>query len=100
MTAVKARLVTIIAPTGARDRIVEALAKFGARGYSISRVEGHGAHGDHRRGLIESGNLAFLVVVSEPRSLEILAWVEAELVPLDAAIAFASDVLAVPGGHF
>lgn len=100
MAPVNAKIVTVVTGAAARPRVVEALEAMGARGFTVSRVEGHGAHGDRKTGFFDDENVAFSVVVPEPLALRILEWVETDLAPREPSIAYAADVLAVPAGHF
>jgi nitrogen regulatory protein PII len=95
-----AKLVTIIAPHHARERILDALHALGARGFSLSHVEGFGAHGHRDSGVADAKNLAVMVVAGDALARKILTWVEEELIPIHAAIAYSADVIAVPGGYF
>jgi nitrogen regulatory protein P-II 2 len=95
-----AKLVTIIAPYHARERVLDAIRDLGARGFSVGHVEGAGAHGHRDSGFTDTKNLVITVVASEALARKILTWVEEELTPVHAAIAYSADVLAVPGEHF
>jgi hypothetical protein len=96
----RAKLVTIIAPYLAREPVLDGIRALGARGFSLGHVEGFGTHGHRTSGFADAKNLAVMVIVSEDLAGEILAWVERELTPVHAVIAYAADVVAVPGERF
>jgi nitrogen regulatory protein PII len=100
MPAVHAKLVTIVTRRSAKQRVIDALDRLGVRGFSAADVEGRGVHGQVAATLFEEENVAFSIVVSAAIAEQLLDWVERDLVPHDPAIAYAGDVLAVPGGHF
>ena len=100
MAPAPAKLVTIVTPFSARQRVVDVLTELGVRGYTAASVEGHGVHGDRVSSLFEHENVAFTIVVSGAIAAKLLAWVEDELAPTDPSIAYCADVVAVPAGHF
>ena len=100
MPAVQAKLVTIITVYSARQRVVDALAALGLRGFSVHSVEGHGAHGQRVDTFFEKENLAFNIVTSAELAAKLLEWVERDLLRHDPSIAYCADVTAVPAGHF
>ncbi len=100
MPAVRVRMVTIISRQIAEERIVEALARLGAHGFTAIRASGHGHHGPLDAGFASSGNEVFQVLASAATAERILAWVEGELSDVHPAIAYAIDVDAVPGDRF
>ncbi len=95
MPPVTAKVVTIITVFEARERVLEALTTLGVRGFSTYNVEGTGVHGEKRTGLVETENLVFVILASEPLSDRVLAWVEEHLLPRYPGIAYSTDVSAV-----
>jgi nitrogen regulatory protein PII len=95
MPAERAKLVTIISGEENHSRIATAVTSFGARGFTFHKVAGHGTHGTRPAGFFDSSNETFSVVVTEEIANRILDWVEKELVPSAAVIAYCQDVLAI-----
>lgn len=93
------KLVTIIAASFARDRLLEILRSLGVQHFTSSSVDGHGKHGTHRNGLFDTANIRIETLVESTVADAILdrAAVEAESAEM---VAFAYDVVAVPRAHF
>jgi hypothetical protein len=100
VAAIKAKLITIIADSAARELITVALTSMDVRGYSLGHVEGMGKHGHRASGITDTKNLVFMIVVRELVADEIMAWFETELAPNYASIAYTSDVTAAPADRF
>ena len=93
----KLKVVTIITTLDARERLLNAFAKLGVRGFSASHVEGMGRHGERRSGLTGTKNILYTVVATEPLSARLLAWVEEGLLPEFPSIAYSTDAVAIAG---
>jgi len=90
-----AKVVTLITVFDAHDLVLKAFSDLNVRGYTATHVEGVGAHGQKRTGLVEAQNLSYVIVASEALAARLLAWVDDELLPRYAAIAFSTDAVAV-----
>lgn len=95
----KAKLVTIVAPSEARDSLTQALESLGASAYTLVKADGHGRHGHRRYGVLDSANVLIQTVVPSAIAQNILAHVVAQYAGR-AVIAYAMDVDAVPKEHF
>lgn len=95
----RARLVTVIAPAEMVERVQSLVRQLGATGYTMASVDGFGQHGVRRHALLDAGNIRLEAVVTSAIATRILLHVETEFAGMPI-IAFASDVDAVPRGHF
>lgn len=100
MAGVPAKLVTLIVVYQAQTVVQARLRALGVVGYSESSVEGHGATGDRRAGLIDAANIQFTIVTSDAIASQILDWVERDLSTHHPSIAYVTDVLAAPASRF
>ena len=83
--------VTIVAESLVQDRLLQALATCGARGWTVTMADGHGpsAHGVSG---IEGGNARIETLVSGEVAALIWAMLEADFFPHYAVTAWAYDV--------
>jgi nitrogen regulatory protein PII len=96
----KLKLVTVIATSELEDRLMAALRKAGASGYTISGVsEGGGSHGPRHRGMFDTGNVRIEMLVSAEVARKMLEVIVAGY-PGMSVVAFAQDVEAVPRKNF
>ena len=95
----KVKLVTIITPFVLEERIAEELIQLGATGFSTSKLNGHGAHGPRKYGIIDGANIRIEVIVHAELAQEILSQLGTRY-PKDALVAYSMDVEAIPPGHF
>jgi hypothetical protein len=100
MAAVPTKVVVIVTVPSCRQRVGDTLDALGVRGFSVSRVEGRGVHGDRISGFFDEENLSFTVVTSAAIAPQILHWVEGTLAREEPSIAYSFDAMAVPPGHF
>ena len=96
---VKAKLVTIVAPSEARDSLTQALETLGASAYTLVKADGHGRHGHRRYGILDGANVLIETVVTAAVAQKILEHVVARYAGR-AVIAYTMDVEAVPKEHF
>jgi nitrogen regulatory protein PII len=92
-------LVTVIAPSELAGRVEELVRDLGATGYTVANVNGFGQHGFRRHALLDAGNVRLEAIVTSEIATRILIHVDTEYTGMPI-IAFASDVDAVPRGHF
>ncbi len=92
------KLVTIVASSEMRDRLEAQVVRLGAKGFTTLGTDGRGAHGKHRRGMFDSGNVRIEAIVAPGVADAMLDYV-AGLADQEV-VAFAHDVDAVPAAHF
>jgi hypothetical protein len=95
----KVELVTIIAPYELQVRITADLARLGAKGYTLARVNGRGHHGIRQAGVLDASNVLFETLVTPDIARKILAHVAREYADL-GVLAYAQPVEAVPPDRF
>lgn len=86
-----AKLVTIIAESVLRDRLVKDLKRLGVRGYTESQVRGEGSRG-RRTVELEGQNVQIDTLVSPDLAKRILDHVSEAYFELYAIVAFSRDV--------
>jgi nitrogen regulatory protein PII len=94
-----ARLVTIIVYAEFQAQFERELKRLGARGWTVSEVDGRGLHGARKDSLFVVGNVRFETLVSPSVAEAILEYVDRAAETLEV-VAFAQDVEAVPRKHF
>ena len=82
---------TIVAESVIQDRLIDALAACGARGWTVSMAEGHGPSGHGVSG-IEGGNVRIETLVSVDVAQSIWDMLERGFFPHYAVSAWAYDV--------
>lgn len=93
---VTVKLVTVVAEAVLEDYLIGDLKRLGARGYTLSRVEGEGSRGT-RVGDVAGGNIRLEVVVGPAVAEAILQHLADTYFAHYAIIAFAADVQVVRG---
>ena len=96
MAPFAAKLVTLVAAFEAETTIQKKLAELHVSGFSVTDVEGRGKHGHMAGGIFGAKNLSFSIVTTAERAAQLLAWIDAELVPSHPCVAYVTDVMAVP----
>jgi nitrogen regulatory protein PII len=99
MDTAKMRVVTIIATAELSERLERDILQLGARGMTIARVDGHGAHGAHRASFLDRGNVRIETIVDHKVADRLLEHVVKHYDGLEI-VAFAYDVQAVPKSRF
>lgn len=82
---------TIVAESVVADRLLDAIASCGARGWTLSMAEGHGPSGHGVSG-IEGGNVRLETLVSEEVATRIWEVLERDYFPHYAVSAWEYDV--------
>lgn len=96
MKVVTVKLVTIVAEAVLEDYLIGDLKRLGARGHTLSRVEGEGSRG-MRAGDVAGGNIRIEVLVSAAVADAIFQHLADTYFAHYAIIAFAADVQVVRG---
>jgi nitrogen regulatory protein PII len=99
MDTAKLRVVTIIATAELHERLERDILALGARGMTIGKVDGHGAHGSHRASFLDRGNVRIETLVDAAVATKIMERVVQNYAGQEI-VAFAHDVEAVPKSHF
>jgi hypothetical protein len=99
METAKLRLVTIVATAELQERLEKDLLAMGARGLTIGKVDGVGAHGRRRASFLDSGNVRIETLVSAATGAKILERVVKNYDGQEI-IAYAHDIEAVPKAQF
>ncbi len=86
------KLITIVCEAIARETLVALLRECGARGYTVSAVEGWGAKGSRFADIPEDANIELKTIVGSERATRILERLSAEVMPRFATIACVTDV--------
>jgi len=93
------KLVTIIAADSLENHIVKDIQSLGAKGYTISYVEGKGEK-ELRNSAWEGENVKIISIVSAEVCDKILAHLEKTYFEKYPMIAFSTDVMVVRSNHF
>lgn len=93
------KLVIIVATAELQERLEKDLWSLGARGLTVHKVDGWGAHGRRRANFLDSGNVRIETLVQAPVAAKIF---ERVIKNYDGQeiISYAHDVDAVPKVHF
>jgi nitrogen regulatory protein PII len=86
------KLITIVCESIARETLVAIIQECGAKGYTVSQVEGWGAKGSRFAGIPEDSNIELKTVVGPLRAERILERLSVEIMPRFATVVFVSDV--------
>jgi len=100
MTTHRMTLVTIICEALARDPVTRLVDAAGAHGYTLFPVEGRGNRGQRPADIAEFGNIQVEVILPEPAAERLLERLHAELFPLYAMIAHATEVRVLRADKF
>jgi|SRR5580704_11121427 nitrogen regulatory protein PII len=99
MDTAKVRVVTIVATAELQERLQKDLWSLGARGLTVGKVSGWGAHGHRRDSFLDSGNVRIETLVEATIATKILERVVKNYDGQEI-IAYVHDVEAVPKAHF
>lgn len=99
MHTAKAKLVIVVGPSELSDHLARDIRELGARGFTFTRANGHGAHGDRTFGILDGANGRFEIVASPALAAKILDHVATQFGDR-AVIAYALDCEAVPFERF
>lgn len=92
MTLHPKKLITVVCEAIARDTLAALLRDCGAKGYTVSAVEGWGAKGSRFADIPEDANIEMKTIVGAERAERILERLSAEIMPRFATVAFVTDV--------
>lgn len=99
MNTTRLSLLTIVAESVLRERLVEELQRAGARGHTLTDVLGEGSR--HRRvGDIDGGNFKLESIVSPEVAERLLKVLAADYFPNYAVIAYVTPVEVVRGDKY
>lgn len=99
VNTVELSLLTIVAESLLRERLIGDLRRAGARGYTLTEAEGEGSR--HRRvGEILGANIKLETVVSAEVADRLLAVLAADYFPSYAVIAYVTPVSVVRGDKY
>lgn len=99
MNLIGVKLLTIVAEAVLEDQLLRDLKRLGARGYTLTRVEGEGSRG-LRVGDVAGGNVRLELVVGAEVAERILMHLAEHYFAYYAMIAFAADVEVVRGDKY
>lgn len=99
MQTVSMRLVTIVAESVVRDRLLREIESLGARGWTISDVGGRGSRG-RRVGDVEGANVKIETLVTEAVAAAILDRLAERYFENYAAVAYVETVEVVRGDKY
>ena len=86
------KLITIVCEAIARDTLVSLLQTCGAKGYTVTAVEGWGAKGSRFADIPEDANIELKTIVGPERATRILERLSVEVMPRFATVACVTDV--------
>lgn len=89
---VAVKLVTIVAESVLEDHLIKDIKQLGARGYTLTEVQGEGAHGIRESGLAEGRNIRIETLVSAETADQIMARLVEHYFQDYAIIAYMQDV--------
>jgi len=95
----KMKLVTIIAAYELEDRLVAELRALKTSGFTVAKVNGYGAHGPRKYGILDGANLRIETLVSQAQAGTLLRHLLDRYADLEL-VAYALDVEAIPHAHF
>ena len=93
------KLVTIIAADSLKNHIVKDIQSLGAKGYTVSYVEGKGEK-ELRNSAWEGENVKIETIVSSDVCDKIMTYLQKNYFDKYAMIAFSTDVMVVRSNHF
>lgn len=93
------KLLTIIVDEALKSTIEEEITLLGAKGYTLTHVEGKGTHGERNNAWVGE-NIKIETVVAEEVSLKILNLLAEKYFERYAIIAYCTDVYVVRVDHF
>jgi nitrogen regulatory protein PII len=93
------KLVTIIAADSLKNHIVKDIQSLGAKGYTVSYVEGKGEK-ELRNSAWEGENVKIETIVSSDACDKIMTYLQKNYFDKYAMIAFSTDVMVVRSTHF
>jgi len=99
METANAKLVTVVLPFGAADRLMNDLKDLGASGFTTVQANGFGRSGTRTFGLIEGANVRVESIVDDTLCRRILEHLEMHYAHTDL-VAHVHDVEAIPREHF
>jgi nitrogen regulatory protein PII len=99
METAKVTLVTVIAVPELEGRLVKDLRALGVKGYTLSRVDGRGMHGQQMAGLADAPNVRLEMLVAEDLAHKVLDRI-ATRYSEQPIMAYVHEVAAVPAGQF
>jgi len=94
------KLITIVCEAVAREKLVALLRDCGAKGYTVSAVEGWGAKGSRFADIPEDANIEIKTIVGPEKAGTILRRLSAEMLPHFATVAHVSDVQVLRADKF
>ncbi|REJ76901.1 MAG: hypothetical protein DWQ36_01705 [Acidobacteria bacterium] len=94
------KLLTIVCESLARDVVKQLLLESGARGYTLFRVEGSGAHGERTAEMREYGNVQFEVIVPAEVSEKLMERLETEYFHRYFMVTYEMDIRVRRAGKF
>ena len=94
------KLITIVCEIIARDTLAAQLQDCGAKGYTVSAVEGWGAKGSRFADIPEDANIEIKTIVGAEKAERILARLSTEIMPRFATIACVADVQVLRADKF
>lgn len=86
------KLITIFCESIARDALAALLRDCGAKGYTVSVVEGWGAKGSRFADIPEDTNIEMQTIVGAEKAEQILDRLSTEIMPRFATVACVTDV--------
>ncbi len=100
MTLHPKKLITIVCEAIARETLVALLRDCGAKGYTVSAVEGWGAKGSRFADIPEDANIELKTIVGPERAHRILERLSTEVMPRFATVACVADVQVLRADKF
>jgi nitrogen regulatory protein P-II 2 len=92
-------LLTVVAESILKDRLIQDVRNAGARGYTITDAEGEG-HRQRRVSEILGSNIRLETIVSREVADRLLESISAEYFPHYAVVAFLSEVTVIRGDKY
>ncbi len=96
VATVRRKLVTVIASSELQDRLEQDLLRYGAHGYSVSKVDGRGRHGPRTRGIFDIGNVRIESLVT-PEVADVLLEHLSKEAHIRRLVVFVQDVETLSG---
>jgi hypothetical protein len=95
----KVKLVVVTGPFELSEHLAKDFKVLGARGFTTMTVNGSGAHGARKYGILDGANVRFEIVATPALAKKVLDHVTTAFEG-QAVVAYALDCEAVPGDHF